>query len=475
MYQSKLFTLLRSIETSEIHWFQKFLHSPFYSVNEQHRKLFLYVKKYHPELNSPKLKNEVVCRKIFPQDEKPDIQKLRKTMHGLALLVEEFLVAMRMRNNDYQKRRALVSELGDRNEYSLFKKNIKKLIEELESRPYRDTFIYQEIHGLNLEYYGHTETARQKVDLKILKSAIENLDRYYLLQRQQLDFAVEGRKSLFVDNLEIKSLEMIRAESKEEAVFRIYQLIHHAISTSWKDNVYSKIESYFKNNINRLSENDQLIVIHVLLNYLGVQMNNGNKAKRIDIFNLYKFGLEKGVLLKYGRMSGTTFINIVTVGVLEKEFKWVDGFIEKFSPFLAESVRVDASILSKGLLLFHQKDYSGTIDLYLNHVFKQPLQDLNSKTVLLRAYFEKFTLDSSYYDLLIHQSSAFEKFVRRNNLISKNKKGIYLNFIIYTRKIANAHLQGTLSQDLIHKIEKTKAVALKSWLIEKVERGMAKK
>ena len=102
-------------------------------------------------------------------------------------------------------------------------------------------------------------------------------------------------------------------------------------------------------------------------------------------------------------------------------------------------------------------------------MFSSPLHILKSRTILLRTYFEQFILNASYYDLLITQTHSFEKFVRRNKLISNSKEELYLNFILFCRKIAYATMENTLDHSLLNKIKNTQKVLLKFWLIEKID------
>lgn len=107
MHASKLFTLLRGLRPEEIHWFQKFLKSPFYNnagANAFTIRLFELIKKYLPELDSSKLKKEKVFKKLFP-NEKFNVQKLRKVMFELANLTEEFFITMHLRNKDFQRKK----------------------------------------------------------------------------------------------------------------------------------------------------------------------------------------------------------------------------------------------------------------------------------------------------------------------------------------------------------------------------------
>ncbi len=473
MQNSKLLLLLRSIKQEEIHWFQKFLKSPFYNNNTLSIQLFDHIRKYYPDLNSPKLSKEATCKKLFPK-EKPNIQKLRKAMHGLALLVEEFLVAMRARNNDYQKKKLLVEELGERNVYTLFEKGTKEMIGGLEALPYRDARFYKEVHELNLGYYGHVETNKGKEGITTLKTTVEHLDYYYLIQRQRLIFSIKEREKLFKNKLKIGSLNQAKTLLQKETTYKLYKLISEMISSSWDQNTYFKIESLFKKEIGSLGINDTMEIFRILLNQLSNQINTGKEGYHSKMLSMYKFGLAHNLILKQGQISETSFANITSVGVFSKEFDWVEHFIEQYSNFLPEKIKEDATCFSLSLLYFHKHELEKTIDTILNHSFTKPLYILHSKTILIRTYFEKFITDNSYYELVLDQTYAFEKFVRRNELISISKKDLYLNFILFTRKIINDILQNAISMTLYNTIKNHKSVILKSWLLDKVNDNIKK-
>lgn len=382
--------------------------------------------------------------------------------------MEEFLVAMQLRKNEYQKKKLLVTELGDRNVYTLFEKGTKELIGGLERLPYRDAHFYKEVHELNLGYYGHVETSKARGNMSILKAAVENLDYYYLMQRQRFEFTLKWHKKIIGNKKEITSLTQTKNTLQKESVFKIYALIIKALSTVKNEDIYLEIESLFKNEILRLGRVDKLEIFRILLNHLSSQIHKGKEGYNSKMLSLYKFGLEKDLLIENQKLSETTFLNITSIGVVEKEYDWVNQFINKYKDFLSDNIRDDIVCLTLSLLSFYTGDYSKSIDLILNRQFSKSLYGLKAKSILLRAYFENFLLDDSYYDFLIAQTHSFEKFIRRSDLISIDKKEVYLNFIFYTRKIANSFYQNEFDSELFYKIKNTKPVILKAWLLEKV-------
>lgn len=470
MHNSKLLKLIAGLQSKEIHWLQKFLASPFYNTNKELIDLFQYIKKYYPSLATPKLSKEMTFKKLYP-NEKFDPQKMRKAMYSLASLVEEFLVAQQLKNKPFEKKKTLLKALSDRNIYEQFQKQTKEMIADLDALPYRDTIYCKEIFELNFNYSKHTETDKQVLNAEVLKRAAEHLDAFYALQKQQLDFAVKSHEKLFKSKVKLASLKQVKTTLEEYPIYQVYQLIIQSFSNPDDAELYSTIESLLKNEISRLGRDDKNLVLRILLNHSSAQINKGLDLYFSRMLSLYKFGLEEELLIENNLISETTFTNIVTVGSHEKDFEWVEGFIQKYKSKLPISVQEDATCFGLGLMFYQKKDYAKTIDLILNHSFSKPLHILQSKTILLRAYFDQYLQDDSYYELLIAQANAFEKFIRRNDLISKVKKEGYLNFVLFARKIINGHWQNKLDRDLYEKLKNTEPVLLKFWLLEILDRS----
>lgn len=468
MYNSKLITLLKGLNRSELHWLQKFLKSPFYNNKKENILLFEYLKKYHPVFDTPQLDKEFVFKKLYPRAPY-NVQKMRKAMYELATLIEEFMVAIQVRKSPIEQKQLLIQSLGERNIYQQFKKTTHETISQLEALPYRDADIFYKIHSLNYKLYDHIDTNRQSDNINTLEKLSSSLDCYYLSKRQHLDFAIQAYKKLLGNKIKIPSLQQSIRSLEQEPFYKIFNLISDANTSNWDDDQYLKIKTHFIGNIDKISAENKLAIIRILLNYLISNINKGGAGYQAKVLELYKLGLKESLFIENEQINGATFSNIVSVGLYEKEFDWVEQFIISYNKYLTESIRSDTTCLALGLLHYHKNEFSKTIDLILNHSFSKPLLILRSKTTLLRTYFEQYLKDNSYYDFLIAQTQAFEKFIRRNRYISDNKKESYLNFALIIRKITYQHNQKTLSKRLYNNIKSSKSVVLKFWLLQKLE------
>ena len=107
----------------------------------------------------------------------------------------------------------------------------------------------------------------------------------------------------------------------------------------------------------------------------------------------------------------------------------------------------------------------------MSHQFSRFYQP-KARLSLVRTLFEQFLQNRSYYDLLLAQIEAFEKFLQRDELISKYRKVANLNCIAVMRKMAMGIYQyknkKQLKETLLANIYQKKEMMAKSWLLAKV-------
>ena len=156
-----------------------------------------------------------------------------------------------------------------------------------------------------------------------------------------------------------------------------------------------------------------------------------------ELLDLYKLGLKLNIILDNGKISEGDFVNIISVGCFEKEYKWVEKFIETHEKYLDDMVREDAKAFGLGRLYYRSGNFDRALDILGQHSFVNVFYIIQSKVDLVRIWFEKFLIDVSLYDLLLAQLEAFEKSIRRNRSVAEIKKEEILNFILGARKMAN--------------------------------------
>lgn len=474
MHNSKLIKILKTLSPEEFRLLKKFLRSPFYNYTNSLVDLYEILRKYYPKFDSPRLKKEKVFERLFPDTSYND-KKMRHTLSECTLLVEEFLVALKLREDQQLKKRILTEAYGQRNIYDLFERNTNELVEELENGPI-DMETYSQLSTLHRHYYFHPLTKKNKLAVPSLDKAMQQLDQSFAIQKLKLSTEMRARSNYLQEDYSIKYFESILTNAKEDKenypALSTYIKLIDLFNTN-ATAIFLEIKNNFQVNMDLISESEQLSVLGYLLNYSIPKVNSGDPFYSSQILELYKIGLSSKLLVRNDRMTDFTFTNIIAIGSLLKEFDWTYHFIEDYESYLDDNIRAGAKALGRAFLYFHKQEFSEVIEVLVNEKFNQLLHHLRSRSLQLRAFYELFQQDDSYYEFLISNTYAFEKFIRRNDKIAKSRAEGYLNLISYTRKLANMkikwEMEPKVKANLRDGLERETRFIAKKWILEKVK------
>jgi hypothetical protein len=95
--------------------------------------------------------------------------------------------------------------------------------------------------------------------------------------------------------------------------------------------------------------------------------------------------------------------------------------------------------------------------------FSDVYYQLDSKSILLKTYFELEETESFFY-----HASAFRVFLKRNKLVSDYQRTIYLNLIRYASQLMRAEGQQKKIAVIKKKIETNRNIADLNWLLGKI-------
>ncbi len=475
MKDTKLIKLLKSLSATEIRWLYKFLLSPFYNSNEILLRFFEHLRKSHPTFDSPSLEKEKVFQKLFPG--KPfDDKRLRTLRSQLKSLVEQFLVAWKLRNHEFRNRRLLIESLGDRNLYDLFEKGILSLKNELEALPYRDLEFHTQMAFLNYDYFFHPLTKKHTLRDDALIDLMESVDQQFALAKLHIGSELKNREKILSKRYEIRFFEELSKEfkkgfMKDNLAIQLYNNVLKLYLPESDHSIFYLLKKQFSENLDLLRRTDLSFILNQLTNYAAVQINRGDSEFYAEALYLYKLGLKNDLILEKQRIDEAIFGNIIILGCQAKEFQWTRDFINNYQKYLPDDVRSDAVALNMGLWYFHQGNYEKAQDHFFNHPFSHYYQP-KARISLIKTLFEQYLIEDSFYSLLIAHIEAFEKFIHRSEIISSKNKKAYLNFASILKKMSNGLSRKSnvirLKNILLKDIEKKEKITLKSWLLEKI-------
>ena len=477
MRGSKLIALLQTIQSEELRWLAKWVRSPYCNSNEWVVALFDYLRKFAPDFDAPKLAKEKAFKHLFP-DKPYDGQRLRVLQFRLSALVEEFLVAQRLKRERLTHQELLQAELGERNQYELFLKQNRGLAEELEQSPYRDEHYYLARWRQQHDHFFHPRTARYGFSADQLEAIMQNLDAFYILSKMRYSAELRNRQNILPEEYEIALLgESIQLAEQHpvfggDKVFQAYRDILALMEQPENESIYRRLEDIAYHHLHLLRPTDQASLLRYLVN-TSIQLYNKGKQEYLGRqFRLYQLGLEKGLFFDEGQLSENTFLNIIVTASVLGELDWIESFIARYAPALPAAQQVDAVSLATAYWYFAKGDFSASNAL-LQQVESSGLQyQLRVKSLSLRNYFELFLQDETYYELAVYESKAFGKFLRRNEKITESRARGYLALCSFIRKLARLKVTGQWPAGklakLRKKLEREGAVVARPWLLEKL-------
>ncbi|MEL6944503.1 MAG: hypothetical protein AAFO82_17720, partial [Bacteroidota bacterium] len=235
-----------------------------------------------------------------------------------------------------------------------------------------------------------------------------------------------------------------------------------------KDDFFDHVFEQYKQIKNQLTLKSKSDIIQSLISFTSLKLNQGKTEYVSKQLALYKTGLADKVLLRNQKMTNNTFSNIISCAAFEEEYDWAEWFLETYKNYLEISGREEIVTFNKANINFKK----GNFLLALNHLssihFDSILYRINSKVLLIECYFELFLNDDTYFELLMAQSKAFEKFIRREKNLTKEKKQQLLNFTFIVKKLAKSSYGFSPIEPIIKEISDTKNIAVKSWIMQKI-------
>ncbi len=178
---------------------------------------------------------------------------------------------------------------------------------------------------------------------------------------------------------------------------------------------------------------------------------------------MYRSGLTANIFFVDGILSRWSYTNIVAIGLRLGELNWVKDFIEKYKIYLEIGFQESMYAYNLARFYFVKKEYKKAMSLLLQAELDDVLINVSGKVLLLKMYYEL-----NEFDALESLLSSFKIYLRRNKVISYHKTH-YMNIVNFTIELMKLNPYDKESRKrLREKIEGTKSLAEKEWLLEQV-------
>lgn len=462
MEKSKLIVVFKTIENRDLRDLKKWVQSPMHNEHKDVSKLFEFLFTRY-KLNATTLKKERAWKYLYGAKVYDNL-RLRHIMSFSLDVLEKFVSYKIAKNDSFEHEKKLVKAYREKKILKSAIQSLQKARKELNKhQPADEQYHYHqyELEVLKFDLEGTQNRTRATNIAEITKHA----SLFFMITTLRHAYAARSHQSLKKADYRVPLLESVLKEVEENdyKLYPILMIYYHGYQTlnrPAEESHFQALNYYLEEQQNILGAKEQREILLMALNYAIKQINTGSQFYMQEAFRLYKKGLEENLLIEQDEMSHFAYKNIVSLGIILKEYTWLDTFIPTYALKLKGDSKNNYRDYSLARLTFARGDFDQTMQLLIQADYDDILLNIGAKVLLLKLYYQQ-----EYWDALEALLESFRIFLNRKKELSYHKEH-YTNLIVLVKKILS---MPTFNQQAREKmstqIELTHPLAEREWLL----------
>jgi hypothetical protein len=463
---STLFRYLRCLSGQDRNALDKLVRSPFFNQREDVIQLWIYLR---PALEGAvaqgSLAREATHAAVWP-GAPYDARRLSYTMSFLLKTVQQYLSLTEAMHDQAAWQASLCQALLRRGGHALAEKAFDEALTRHPPASLSDChqafLLHRERTGLRLRQGRHQEADFQE--------SLNRLSVYFLASAMQQGCAMLSHQAVAG---QAYRLGMAQAAARlveegchaDEPLVILYYHCYRMLSETDADAHFLALKQTFERLQDRLADDELRNASLFAVNYCIGRLNRGDKTYVQEAFQLYMLGLKQGYLLENGYLSDYAYKNIARLGIALGEVGWVRQFLDDYRPKLHPAKRENAYGYNLAFYFFQQGDYAQAMPLLQQLTFRDTLNKLDARRLLLRSYYEL-----GEYNALESLLDSFSLFLHRQEGLGYHREN-YTNLIAIVRKMIRYEgADKKMWRRLHQEAQAMNALAEKEWLLQLIER-----
>lgn len=484
MYHGKLLETVRALNARERARWRQYVHAGFFNRNETLRRLCDHVLELLSGARVESLEKKQVFVFLFGPDEPFNDAKLNNLVSDLYALLLDFLAFLRFENEKATRLACTADELLARNLDKQAAGVLERYRQELEGRTDRSSaWLLHERHWWEAAEILHSRKARRAAGEHLRRQA-DALDLAFVVDKLRMMVVMLSRNALAVVQADDRPrwLTEVRIWCREERLFRHYPPVQVYLAAldlveRPEPGHFEALRAALDRHYSLFRPEEQAALHQLALNYCIRRINDGFAGAYTDALNLYQTMLERGLLLREGRLSQWTYKNITAAGLRSGAFAWTEDFLHRYRHALPPAEQENAFAYNLAELCLEKQDFAGALRALQNVEFTDFTYLLGAKTIQLKCFFALGELEA--LGALIDST---RQLLRRNRSLSTFGKTTNMNFLRLLRLLKywrqNQALLPTRRwqmerENLLRDIRDTQPLAHRDWLLKCVEHQAA--
>lgn len=460
-----MFTVFDTLSKQELKEFKKFVLSPYFNQQKEIYHFLEFLVECKQQLKVIPTK-EKAFQSVFPDQQFSDA-KMRLLMSVTYKLIEKYLMCKNYFAEEIQNKIQLASTYRQRNLPKHFEKTINSANNLLEQNDLRQAEYFNLRYKELVERYqfGSQQKRNEEFNLQEISNA---LDTTFITLKLRQTCLILSHQAVYKKEYDLGILPfMIQYIEQNDLLntpaLSIYYFCYKALSEPEKLDYFLEFKHLIFQHDHIFPETEIKDLYLFALNYCIRKLNQGQKQFVKEGLDLYKQGLLKGILIENKTLSRFAYNNIVAMAIGAEDLDWVDRFIFEYKDFLVKKHRESTFSFNRARLEYKRKNYDEAIQLLQKAEYRDLLNNLISKTLLLKIYFEL-----KEFDLLESHLDTMKVFLRRKKLIGYHQTN-FQNTIRFTKKLLATNLFDKEKKSYLKKeIQEEEILMEREWLLEQL-------
>lgn len=462
---SLLYSALKTLDNQGIKDFDLYLNSPFFNKNKELIDFWKLLRRKMAQSSKTQISKKNLFAALYPVENFKD-SKIRLMMSDLYSHFENYLIHSDSKLSTQKSNNVVIKYYRENGLEKHFVKKLKSIHRENEKSHIKNEQFFTELSNLSFQNYLF-EYTRKRSSIEALQDCLKNTDYSLILIKLNQACTLAAYSAVYKTEIEIEFLEEVLTFVEKNNLESIPAIAIYyncyKLHQEGGEGYFPTYQKLLKEHIHVLNPEETRDIFLMGINYCIRLINKGNAPMSEPLLKLFEIGLEGDHLLVNGVLSRYTYRNIVTVGLISKDYEWVEKFIFDYKPKLDLKYRESMFTLNLAILKYEQKVYDEVLDLLHQYESKDLLLNLFGKTILLKVYYIQ-----NSHKLLDSHLDAMEVFIRRKKIIGYHRTN-YMNIIKYTRKLIKLNPYDHSAKAKLHEeVQNAENIAEKKWLLEKL-------
>ena len=469
MQKSRLIEVLRTFSKKELRALKKWLLSPAHNQRQDVIDLYEYLLKKGHLYDKEAIEKEQVFKVLYPEEVYDDA-KMRQVMHFIFKAVEAFLSYTSFIEKGDNQELNLVREYRRRGIKRSFEKTVTAIASTQKNPLYQDDFFLYQKYLLQLEQYKfYNKTAKRAGEFN-LQEISDSFDLYFIANKLKQACWMLSHQAVYkteYSNIFLKEILTHIKNSKELLTIPAigtYYYIYNTLSDANNEEHFVNLKEQLNKNISSLPFNEMQSVYLFAINYCSKKINSGKTEFIQEAWDLIKQGIEKNILIEDGILNQYIYRNFLAIGMRLKYYKEVEEYIFKYGQLLEEQHKENYINYNLAKLFYEKGNYNKAMELVHQYEFKDILDNLSAKTMLLKMYYEL-----SEFKALESLLESMRAYLQRKKQLGSRING-FKNIVRYTKKLlkVNPYNKEQVTK-LQLEIKAANPLPEKAWLLKQLD------